>query len=183
MDAKTSHERSIVPIWVRIDRDHWVSIRPIDRADATGLSDFYSRLSPESRRRRFLGCGAIPSPAMIDGLAAAPGVVGVLSTSGQRDGAVVAHASIHPDGHGSAEIAFAVADELQGHGLGRILLVDVLMMARMLRLERVAATMLGENGPMRHLLRDAGASVLADHLDAGVEEIVLDPDTPHLLAA
>ena len=118
MDATTSHERPIFPMRVNIGPDQWVSIRPIERADASALSDFYERLSPESRRRRFLSC-CIGSLSLMTRLAAAPGFVGILREAGPLDGAIVAHASIQPDAPGSAEVAFAVADEVQGHGLGR----------------------------------------------------------------
>ena len=59
--------------------------------------------------------------------------------------------------------------------MGRRLVALVLERARTLRLERVTATMLAENTPMRHLLVEAGYPILADRIDAGVEEIVLDP--------
>jgi RimJ/RimL family protein N-acetyltransferase len=158
---------------VRIDGTRWVSIRPIDRADAPGLSDFYAMLSTESRRLRFLSRGPVPA-AITAKLADAPGLVGVLYEPGPRDGAIVAHASIHPDSGGCAEVAFAVADELQGRGLGASLVRRVLAEARQLGMTRVSATMAAENAPMRHLLRDAGPPVLRDRLDAATEEIVLE---------
>lgn len=159
MDASSSHTGSIFPTRVGIDRNRWVSIRPIERSDASDLFDFYSRLSAESRRRRFLSSGVAPSPAMTARLAGAPGFVGVLRAPGSLDGAIVAHASLQSDGLGSAEVAFAVADELHGHGIGRRLVTLVLEHARALRVGQVGATMLAENTPMRHLLRDAGPPV------------------------
>ncbi len=173
MDASTSHDRSIPPAWLRVDRERWVSIRPIERADASALSDFYSRLSPDSRQRRFLSCGDAP-PACVARLANEPGFVAVLRDDGPVDGSVVAHASVQPDGRGGAEVAFAVADELQGHGLGRRLVGRALRLARELGSCRASATMLAGNVPMRHLLTAAGQPVRADHLEAGTEEIVLD---------
>ena len=177
MEAITPHAASIVPTRVVIDRNRWVSIRPIERSDASALSDFYECLSVESRHRRFLSCGVVPSTEMTARLADAPGFVGILREAGALDGAVVAHASLQPDGQpGSAEVAFAVADELQGHGIGQRLVALVLGQARRLRIRRVNATLLAENTPMRHLLRGAGAPVLTDRIDAGVEEIVLALD-------
>ena len=176
MDAIIPHTGSIVPTRVGIDRNRWVSIRPIERSDASALSDFYSRLSVESRRKRFLSCGTAPSPALTARLAYAHGFVGILREPGALDGTIVAHASLQPDGLGSAEVAFAVADELQGHGIGRQLVALVLEDARRRRLRLVTATLLAENTPMRNLLRDAGPTVVADRIDAGVEEIVLGLD-------
>ena len=59
----------------------------------------------------------------------------------------------------------------------------VLERARSLRVDRVTATMLVENAPMRHLLVGAGYAILADRIDAGVEEIVLDPGAARSVAA
>lgn len=176
MDAVTPHTGSILPTRVSIDRQRWVSIRPIERSDASALSDFYSRLSVESRRTRFLSCGSAPGPVMTARLADAHGYVGILREAGALDGAIVAHTSLQPDGLGSAEVAFAVADELHGHGIGRRLVALVLEDARARGLHRVTATLLAENTAMRHLLREAGSPVLDDRIDAGVEEVVLGLD-------
>ena len=182
MDATTSHERPVFPMRVNIGPEQWVSIRPIERADASALSDFYARLSPESRRRRFLSCGGAPIP-LVRRLAAAPGFVGILREPGPLDGAIVAHATLLPDAPGSVEVAFTVADEVQGRGLGKRLVAMVLERARSLRVGRVTATMLVENAPMHHLLVGAGYAILADRIDAGVEEIVLDSGAARSVAA
>lgn len=179
MDAIRSHTRPIPPLRHRIDRDRWVSIRPIERADAAGLSDFYARLSPESRRRRFLGCGT-----RLDRDLAATftqgegcGFVGILDEPGPNDGAVVAHASVQPDGKDAAEIAFAVADELQGHGIGTALMKAVVQHAGRVGLRRLNAMLFAENVPMRRLLRDAGCKIRSDSVDLGIEEVALDTAT------
>lgn len=174
MDARISHSRPVSRRRERIDRDRWVSIRPIERADAAGLSDFYARLSPESMRRRFLSCAQRSCDDLARRFAAGDGFVAVLAERGPNDGAIVAHASLHPDEDGGAEIAFAVADELQGRGIGRALVAAVVGHARRAGIHRLTATMLAENASMRRLLRDAGCRVTADAIDAGVEEIDLE---------
>jgi RimJ/RimL family protein N-acetyltransferase len=175
MDAIRSRTRPIPLLMHRIDRDRWVSIRPIERADAAGLSDFYARLSPESRRRRFLGCGTRPNADLVRVFTqgAGEGFVGILDERGPNDGALVAHASVQPDGEDSAEIAFAVADELQGHGIGRALMETVVQHARKIGLRRLNATLFAENVPMRRLLRNAGCEIRSDSVALGVEEIAL----------
>lgn len=176
MDAQTSHAtRSTPRRRERIDRDRWVSIRPIERTDAAGLSDFYAGLSPESRRRRFLGCTSLPDSALGRRFTdpEGEGFLAVLDEAGPNDGAIVAHASLQPDGPDSAEIAFAVADELQGRGLGRLLMKVVLADARRRGLNRLNATLYAENAPMRRLLRGGGVQILSDDIDAGVEEIAV----------
>ena len=182
MDATTSHERPVFPMRVNIGPEQWVSIRPIEREDASALSDFYARLSPDSRRRRFLSCG-VATLAFVPRIATAPGFVGILRETGPLDGAIVAHASLQPDGPSSAEASFTVGDEVQGHGVGRRLVGLILERAAALRLERVTATMLADNAAMRHLLVDAGLPILGDHIEAGVEEIVLDSGLARSVAA
>ena len=107
MDAIASHARSHPGDGSGSTDDRWVSIRPIERTDAPGLSDFYARLSPESCRRRFLSCAQVPRP-LIGQLAESTGLVGILGEPGRNDGAIVAHASIQPNGDGGGEVAFAV---------------------------------------------------------------------------
>lgn len=175
MDAITTRARTIPTRRVRVGEGRWVSIRPIERSDASSLSAFYAGLSPESRRRRFLG-----SASRLDSRTVAAftqhegeGLVGVLIEQGPDDGALVAHASVQADGRGGAEIAFAVADALQGRGLGKVLVAMALDLARRRGLEQVSATLLTDNAPMRRLLLTAGCEVVSRNLDGGVEELSL----------
>jgi acetyltransferase len=174
MSAPTTHQpRSIPHRRAPIDRDRRVSIRPIERTDASALSDFYAGLSDRSARQRFMSATR-PTPGQLQRLAAADGVVGVLVERGPRDGAIVAHASLHPDGIGGAEVAFAVADELQGQGIGTRLFQATLEHARTLGLRRLGALLAADNGRMRRLLAHAPCPVIADEIEGGSEEIVLD---------
>ena len=175
MDAIASQTRSTPRRRVRIDRDRWVSIRPIERTDAAGLSDFYAHLSPESQRRRFLSCGNRSGHDLARAFTErdGEGFVGILDQPGPNDGAVVAHASVQPDGHGGAEIAGAVADEFQRHGIGTALMEMVVQHARRLGLRPLTATLFADNTPMRRLLRGAGCEIASDQIDAGIEEIAL----------
>lgn len=174
MVAVRSHGRSHPGSGERVG-DQWVSIRPIERTDASGLSDFYDRLSPESRQRRFLGCVRRSGAE----LAAAftrhhgQGFVAILAERGPNDGAVVGHATLQPDGTGGAEIAFAVADDLQGRGIGHRLMDAVVAGARSAGLLRLNATLVADNAAMMRLLRDPDGSVVSDSIEGGVEEIVL----------
>ena len=145
---------------------------PIDAFDRPALSAFYAALSPESTWRRFLGSRSL-TDAELDGMAAGEGVVGVLRERGPEDGAIVGHAQICPDGAGSAEVAFAVRDDLQRRGIGRALGAGVIELARRNGWERLTATTSTENVAMRHLLLDAGCVVERDRVDCGIEEIVL----------
>lgn len=167
---------------VRLDPAHRVSIRPIDQFDRSGLSDFYANLSPESTRRRFLGIRPITEAELAE-MVEGPGIVGVLRSPGEEDGAVVGHAQICPEGASSAEVAFAVRDDLQGRGIGGSLVTGVIELARRNGWRRLRAVTSPENVAMRRLFLHAGCVVERDLLDGGVEEIVLRvPDEASLAA-
>jgi len=175
MDPRTARRRASRRRGsVRLDPVRRVSIRPIDRFDRSALSDFYAALSPESSRRRFLS-GSRPMSAEIDRLADADGFVAILSAPGVTDGTLVGHAAICRDSPASAEIAFAVADGLQGRGIGRALVAATVDEACRTGLERLRAATLPENHAMRRLIVDAGCLVESDRIAAGVEEIELRP--------
>jgi len=175
MDAIVSHARSFPHKEEGIGADRWVSIRPIERTDAPGLSEFYAGLSPESRRRRFLGSGRRSGAELARAFTQrdGEGFVAILGERGPNDGAIVGHATLQPDGTGGAEVAFAVADELQGRGVGRRLMGAIVAEARSAGLRRLNATLFADNAAMRQLLRGAAGTVVSDEIDTGVEEIVL----------
>ncbi len=156
----------------RIDRDRRISVRPIERFDAPNLSDLYVSLSPESRRRRFLGLVAQDERALADRFTehAGEGLVAILAEASPRDGLIVGHATVQQDGPGTAEVALAVADEFQGMGIGGQLMEATTSHARQLGMHRLNALMYADNTPMRRLLRATGP-VLSDEIHAGVEEI------------
>jgi acetyltransferase len=173
MDPRTARRRATRRRGtVRLDARRRVSIRPIDAFDRSALIDFYAALSDESSRRRFLSW-ARPPTTDIERLVAADGLVGVLRAPDGTDGAIVAHAVICPSDGGSAEVAFAVRDDVQGHGIGRALVAATIAEARRHGLARLAATTCGDNGPMRRLLLGAGCPIDSDRVEGGEEEIVL----------
>ena len=161
---------------VKIDGGRWASIRPSERSDAPALFDFYAAPSPESFRRRFLGSSRTAAARLVSAFVegAEGGLIATLGGPGPDDGAVVGHATVLADGHGGAEIAFAVADDVQGFGIGRALMTDAVAMARQRGLHEVSASLFVDNIPMRRLLAGAaGCQVRSDTVDAGVEEISL----------
>ena len=161
---------------VKIDSGRWVSIRPIERSDAPALFDFYVGLSTESFRRRFLGASRPTAARLISTFVerAEGGLIATLDEPGPHDGAVVGHATILADGRGGAEIAFAVADDVQGFGIGRALMADAVALARQRGLRELSASLFADNMPMRRLLGGAGCGLLSDGIEAGVEEVSLD---------
>ncbi len=72
-----------------------------------------------------------------------------------------------------AEVAFAVADDWQGRGLGRILLQRLAGIAREQGLRQLVAEVLPENMPMLSVFRNSGLPAVTRH-EAGVVHVRLD---------
>ena len=117
-------------------------------ADFDDIKAFYDGLSPESRYLRFHGYGRTDAVARAD--AEATGV-DRLALIGRHDGRVVAVASY--DGlrePGVAEVAFAVADDLQRPGIGTRMLEQLAAIAADRGIHRFDAEVMAEQ------LADAG---------------------------
>jgi RimJ/RimL family protein N-acetyltransferase len=151
-----------------------LTVRLIRDADKPALLDLFERLTPLSRTRRFLA----PKPAL-----SRRELVYLTELDQIRHAAFVA---VGPDGSfvgvaryacgvgetEVADVAFAVADEWQGRGVGRALAGLLVDHACASGLTRLQATTLPENGPARKLLSRMGFTVsgIAD----GVLELELD---------
>jgi ribosomal protein S18 acetylase RimI-like enzyme len=177
MNVTVTPERASIPQpRVRIDSGRWTSIRPIERSDAPALFDFYAALSPESIRRRFLGARQAATTGLVRTFVerAETGLIATVAGQGPDDGVIVGHAAVLDDGRGGAEIAIAVADQVQGFGIGRALMTNAVALARQRGAREVSASLFADNVPMLRLLRGAGCTIRSDTIDVGVEEISLD---------
>ena len=96
-----------------------VHIRVVTAADEGPLRHFLERLDPSSRIFRFFS-GAARLLVDVD----YTGRYGLVATRGPDD-RIVGQGAYFEDGPGVAEVAFVVADELQGHGLATILLAHL----------------------------------------------------------
>ncbi|HEX5780323.1 MAG TPA: GNAT family N-acetyltransferase, partial [Solirubrobacteraceae bacterium] len=146
-------------------------VRPLEAADEDALHDFFSALSPDSRAFRFLSLGvnlraAARHAAEVDGRDR----VGLVAIG--PDGRIVAHAMYVRVDSDSAEVAFAVADAWQGHGLGTVLLGLVADCARRAGIPQFVALVRADNRRMVEVFRQSGfpASVRAR---SGVVEVEL----------
>lgn len=163
---------------IRIDRERWVSIRPIEASDADGLSAFYAALSPEARHARFLasrsGIGA-DAAARLAGVERprGDGFVAELHEAGPQDGLIVGHACMEPAATGTEEIAFAVADGYRGRRIGSALMAEAVASARRRGVRHLTVAMYATNQPMRRLISEAGLPVERGAVDCGVEEVSL----------
>jgi acetyl coenzyme A synthetase (ADP forming)-like protein len=142
-----------------------VCVRQADERDVNALLQFLHSLSPESLFYRFHG-----RPALTDSrIRALIGVDGSPSTAlvAECGGRIVAFAGYHrnPDAPDRAEVAFAVSDAVQGHGIGTRLLEQLATIARQAGINTFDAYVMGENQRMLDVFRDSGLAetVRVDH--------------------
>jgi GNAT superfamily N-acetyltransferase len=156
-----------------------VRIRAIRQTDETELQRFYAGLSPESRRTRFFAISPGLSQAQSHAFCTTDhdhreGFVAVAPACPNRDERIVGHLCLEPDGAEGAEVAIAVADAFQHHGIGRRLLLAGTTWARREHITRLTATMLVENAPIHRLLVSLGLPTRVANASAGVSEITID---------
>ncbi len=131
-------------------------VRSIGPDDRDGLSQLFARLTPESRRRRFLSPKLELTPRELAYLTDIDHVEHeAIAAVDQRDGSIVGVARYVRVAYrsGVAEVAVEVADELQSMGVGTELAKRVVRRARANGFTLLTATTLWENRPARALLR------------------------------
>jgi RimJ/RimL family protein N-acetyltransferase len=155
-----------------------VRIRPILPDDHDELQRFYAGLSDESRRTRFFALTAgigdrqstyfcTPDHAHREGFVAVTG-------PSDRSERIVGHVCLEPDGPDRAEIAIAVADALQGRGVGRRLVEVAVDWARRDGIRTLTATMLAGNPAIQRLLLHLGLPTITRPVGAGVVQVTIE---------
>lgn len=136
-----------------------VRLRLIDNRDRERLRDGFHRLSSESRYRRFFTSVPELTEAMLDRLIetddtnhVAVGAERGGFALGTRDGLGVARFFRLKDTPDTAEVAVAVIDDMQGRGLGGLLLRALCRAARDRGIRRFRALVLPDNQAMQGLL-------------------------------
>ncbi|HEX9415671.1 MAG TPA: GNAT family N-acetyltransferase [Gaiellaceae bacterium] len=161
-------------------------LRPPQRGDVDALMAFFSGLSERSFYLRFHGAPQI-GPRLVEPfldpdwddrgsyVGAVAGADGV-----DRIVALASYARLREAA--TAEVAFAVADELQGHGAGTRLLEQLAERAHGVGIERFVAEVMPENSAMLRVFEDAGFDVERE-LEGGTLEVRFDiGPTPGYLA-
>jgi acetyltransferase len=138
-----------------------VRIRPIEAGDDIELARFYSRLSEDSRRLRFFAVTRGLSPTQSAGFCSPDhghreGFVATLADGPSDVTRIVGHVCLEPAGTRRAEVAIAVADELQRAGIGRRLMAAAVGWARHAGVDTLTATMLASNPGIHRLLASLG---------------------------
>ncbi|MFI1916869.1 GNAT family N-acetyltransferase [Nocardia sp. NPDC020380] len=160
-----------------------VRLRPITPDDAEALERFHARLSDRTRYLRYFG----PYPRMTPkDLYRTTHVdyhdrVGLVIELGDEIIAVGRYEYLaERSGPRSAEVAFVVADEHQGRGLGSILLEHLAGAAAEQDIDTFVAEVLAENNAMVQVFRDAGYQVQRSR-DGSVLHLEFDIDPSEAL--
>jgi acetyl coenzyme A synthetase (ADP forming)-like protein len=150
-------------------------LRPPASTDAGRALEFFEGLSESSVYLRFHGFPTLKAelvgPFLDPDWVERGSLIGTLGTGeGER---VVALASfVRLRDPATAEVAFAVADELQGHGVGTRLLEQLAEAASDAGIERFVADVLPANRAMLKVFDDAGFST-SRRLEGGTIEVEL----------
>jgi RimJ/RimL family protein N-acetyltransferase len=140
-----------------------VTLRPQTPDDRARLAEFFARLSPNSRYQRFftgmppkLPSGMLTALSNVD----ADNHVGLLAL--QQDRVVGAARYVRRDTGSIADIAFTVADELQGKGLGHVLIRELKAHAARRGITRFVFDVLAANDAALAVARSLGARLQRD---------------------
>ena len=133
-----------------------LTVRSLQDGDTETVSALFARLGERSRERRF--CGAKPrlSELELTNLARVDPDHHVLVGYVDGDADPVGIARLVRSGS-TAEIAFAVADEHQSHGVGSVLASELAADARAAGITHLMATVCGDNPRVLALLQRLGS--------------------------
>jgi acyl-CoA synthetase (NDP forming)/RimJ/RimL family protein N-acetyltransferase len=149
-------------------------LRPITPQDAEALQRMHVAQSPESTFMRFF----VPMPRLTEKLLRQfthvdhTNQVGIVALIGGR---IVGLANYDRLDEREAEVAFNIADDHQGRGLGSSLLEHLAAAARERGIQRFVADVLPQNQKMVAVFREAGYAV-TQSLDQGVIALAFDID-------
>ena len=129
-------------------------VRPITSSDEEALTEFLAALSVRSRAFRFFSAGTDPAVAARHAVQVDDRErFGLVALTGGR---IVGHAMYVRCKPDAVEVAFAVADEMQGHGLGTVLLAHIAAAASSNGFELLEAEVLPENHRMLDVFSESG---------------------------
>jgi GNAT superfamily N-acetyltransferase len=121
-----------------------ITIRLLRNGDTAAVESLLDRLGPQSRARRFGGAKPRLSDSELEALARVDSTHHVLVAyvEGDPEPAGMAHLVRESS---SGEVAYAVADDYQGRGIGTALAAQLAADARAARIVELHATVVGDN--------------------------------------
>ena len=159
-----------------------VTIRPVDRRDEAVLRTLHADLSDSSRYLRFFTVGRSSADRFVHQLVTSLDQPGHGALVVELDGKAIAVASYAALADPTvADVAFAVADPHQSHGVGTLLFEHLVSLARSRGVRWFTATVLPGNARMLRLFADTGLPVRTRHDNGEVlADIRLDVDDSYL---
>ena len=138
-------------------------LRPPRSRDVDAVLDFFGALSERSFYQRFHGAPQIrprlAEPFVEPDWDDRGSYVGVVAGPDRGERIVALASYVRLRDASAAEVAFAVADDLQGHGVGTRLLEQLARRAHEVGIERFVAEVMPSNSAMLHVFEDAGFDV------------------------
>jgi len=137
-----------------------ITIRSIQPEDADIEQAFVQQLSPETRRRRFLAAVRELTPYALERFTQPhfpqeQALIATISEDGAEKEIGVARYAGEPGGT-NAEFAIVIADEYQGKGLGRCMMLELLEAANDVGLRQLDGLVLRDNRQMLQMVRNLG---------------------------
>src|SRR4249919_1437014 len=159
-------------------------LRPPSSEDAGALLGFFSALSERSFYLRFHGAPTVRESLVEpflepDWVERGALVATLAGGDGEHIVALASYARLRDPT--TAEVAFTVADDQQGRGIGTRMLEQLAERAAAVGIERFVADVMGENAAMMRVFEDAGFGV-SRALDRGTFEVTfpIEPTEAYL---
>ena len=136
-----------------------VHLRPVRADDEGALLELFERLGPDSRMFRFFSAATdLKSTARVMTDVDYAGRYGLVASRGES-GRLVGHGIYVTTSSGRAEVAFAIADEMQGLGLATLLLGHLAEVAHDNGVAVFFAEVMPQNHRMIEVFRESGFPV------------------------
>src|SRR6201991_2690701 len=132
-------------------------LRSPEAADEAHIKAFFDALAPESRYMRFHGAGRTDVVSHDYAQADGDRRVALVARLGDRVVAVAGYDRLNEPG--AAEVAFAVADDMQGRGLATRMLEQLAEVGAERGVRRFDAEVMADNRALLHVFSSAGFDV------------------------
>ena len=141
-----------------------VTVQRVQTDDTVRLREFLYALSDQTRRLRYCnGRPATPEWITIEAKRMASGhqwphitLLATIEEQGEQEIIAVAELVVDRQLPSQADVAFVIADKLQGEGVGTQLAVRLVDIAQTVGVNRLCADLLAENQAMKRLLHHMG---------------------------
>ena len=152
-----------------------LEIRALKPSDEAAMMAAVGRIGRQSLYRRFMGAKRDFSEKERAFFLNVDFVNHVALVATVKDGdrtSIVAGARYIVEKPGVAEVAFAVVDDYQGHGIGAVLLRHLAVLARQAGLKEFTAEVLPDNTPMLKVFERSGLTLSSKRSADGVHAVM-----------